>query len=145
MSAMSLRQALTRGSSGTDGPSSAIRLSVLEEDSAFLGWAAPAGAFLLLDIAFETLKELLPYAGFGNEHVAAVRLVADAAQIAERPQRIQGARDHRLRHAEDMGEAADRVRSGSQIDEHEERHLPVGKIGLARPYIADQRLHPAPE
>src|SRR3569623_224286 len=121
MSAMSLRQALTRGSSGTDGPLSAILLSVLEEDSAFLGWPAPAGAFLLLDIAFEALKEFLPYAGFGPEHVAAVRLIADAAQIAERPQRIQGARDDGLRHAENMGEAAARMRPRGQIDAHEER------------------------
>src|SRR4051812_41453219 len=118
MSAMSLRKALTRGSSGTEEPPSAILLSVLEEDSAFLGGAAPAGAFLLLDIAFETLKELLPYSGFGDEHVAAIRLVADAAQIAERPQGIQGARDYRLGHAEDMGKAADRVRPWRQVDQH---------------------------
>src|SRR3569623_1227239 len=142
MSAMSLRQALTRGSSGTDGPSSAIRLSVLEEDSAFLGWAAPAGAFLLLDIAFEALKELLPYAGFGHEHVAAVRLIADAAQIAERPQRIQGARDHRYRYAENVGKPSDRMRAGGEVHKHEERHLPVGEVGLPRAHIADQRLHP---
>src|SRR3954463_8901018 len=145
MSAMSLRQAWIRGSSGTEGPSSAILLSVLEEDSPFLGCAAPAGAFLLLDIPFEALKELLPYAGLRNEDVAAVRLIADAAQIAERPQRIQGARDHGLRHAEDVGQAADRMGSRGQVDEHEQRHLPVGKIGLPRPDIADQRLHPAPE
>src|SRR4051794_5855281 len=125
MSAMSLRQALTRGSSGTEGPSSPILRSMLEEDSAFLRVAAPAGAFLLLDIAFEALKKFLSYAGFGNEDVAAVRLIADAAQIAERAQCIQGARDHRLGHAQDVSEAADRVGPGGQIDEHEERHLPV--------------------
>ena len=75
MSAMSLRQAWRRGSRRTDGPSSAIRRSMLEEDSPFLGGAAAAGAFLLLDVAFEALKEILPYAGLGDEYVAAVRLV----------------------------------------------------------------------
>src|SRR3954469_5550384 len=132
MSAMSLRHALSRGSSVTDGPSSAKCLTVLEEDSPFPGGAAAAaGAFLLLDIAFEALKELLPYAGLGDEDVAAVRLVADPAQIAERAKGIQGARDHRLGHAEQLGEAAHRVRSGRQVDEQEERHLAIGEVGLA--------------
>ena len=90
-------------------------------------------------------KKLLPYAGLGDEDVAAVALVADAAQIAERAQRIQGARDHGLRHAEHMGEAADRMRPGGEVDQQHQRHLPVGEIGLARPHIADQGLHPAPE
>src|SRR4051812_21969129 len=145
MSAMSLRQALNRGSRGTDGPARPIRLSVLEEDSPFLGGATPAGAFLLLDIPFEALKKLLPYAGFRHEHVAAIRFVADAAQIAERPQRIQGARDDGLGYAEHVGESADRVWPGREVDEHEKRHLPVGEIGLTRAHITDKRLHPAPE
>src|SRR3954464_6713464 len=106
MSAMSLRHALSRGSRVTDGPWSAKCLTVLEEDSPFPGGAAAAagaGAFLLLDVAFEALKELLPYAGLGDEHVAAVCLVADAAEIAERAQSIQGARDHRLGDAQYVG------------------------------------------
>src|SRR5215212_8713084 len=133
MSAMSLRQACSRGSRRTEGPSSDIRLSVLEEDSPFLARAAAsrAGAFLLLDIAFEALKEFLPYAGLSDEDIAAVRLVAHAAQIAERAQRIQGARDHRLRDAEYMGEASHRVRTGREIDEEQQRHLPVGEVRLA--------------
>src|SRR5687767_2864516 len=105
---MSLRQAWTRASRTIEGPSSAKR-SVLEEDASFLGCPA-AGAVLLLDIAFEALKELLPYAGLCDEYVAAVCLVADPAQIAERAQGIQGACDHRLGNAERMGKTAHRVR-----------------------------------
>src|SRR4051812_11636683 len=134
MSAMSLRHALSRGSSVTDGPSSAKCLTVLEEEPSFLGGAAAtagAGAFLLLDVAFEALKELLPYAGLGDEDIAAVRLVAHAAQIAERAQRVQGARDHRLRHAENVGEAAHRMRPGRQVDQQEKCHLAVGEVRLA--------------
>src|SRR3954447_15516243 len=128
MSAMSLRQALRRGSRVTDRPWRAKCLAVLEEESSFPGGAAsPAGALLLLDVAFEALKELLPYAGLGDEYVAAVRLVAHAAQIAERAQRVQGARDHRLGHAENMGEAAHRVRARGQVDEQQEGHLAVGE------------------
>src|SRR4051812_46362262 len=148
MSAMSLRHALSRGSSVTDGPWSAKCLTVLEEEPSFLGGAAAsagAGAFLLLDVAFEALKEILSHAGLGDEDIAAVRLVAHAAQIAERTQRIQGARDHRLRNAQYMGEAADGVRSRCQVDEEQKRHLAVGEVRLARPDIADQRLHPALE
>src|SRR5688572_22252589 len=111
MSAISLRQAWRRGSSRTDGPSSEILRSVLEEDAPFLGRAAAARAFLLLDIAFEALKELLSYAGLSDEDIAAVRLVAHAAQIAERAQRIQGARDHRLGNSQNVGEAAHRMGS----------------------------------
>src|SRR5215212_12058447 len=133
MSAMSLRQACSRGSRRTEGPSSDIRLSVLEEDSPFLARAAAsrAGAFLLLDIAFEALKEFLPYAGLSDEDIAAVRLVAHAAQIAERAQRIQGARDHRLRDAQYVSEAADGVGAGGQVDEEQQRHLAIGEVGLA--------------
>src|SRR3954469_22604302 len=134
MSAMSLRHALSRGSSVTDGPSSAKCLTVLEEDSPFPGGAAAtagAGAFLLLDVAFEALKELLPYAGLGDEDVAAIRLVAHAAQIAERAQRVQGARDHRLGHPQDVGEAPHRMRAGRQVDEQQEGHLAVGEVRLA--------------
>src|SRR3954464_7256710 len=118
MSAMSLRHALSRGSRVTDGPWSAKCLTVLEEDSPFPGGAAAAagaGAFLLFDVAFEALKELLPYAGLGDEDIAAVRLVAHAAQIAERAQRIQGARDHRFRDPQYMGETAHRVGAGRQV------------------------------
>src|SRR5215210_8080095 len=131
MSAMSLRQAWRRGSRRTEGPSSVIRLSVLEEDAPFPRRAAAARAFLLLDIAFEALKEILPHAGLGDEYVAAVRLVAHAAQIAERAKRIQGARDHRLGNAQYVGEAAHRMGSGGEIDQQHQRHLPVGEVRLA--------------
>src|SRR3954467_5074718 len=146
MSAMSLRQALRRGSRVTDRPWRAKCLAVLEEESSFPGGAAsPAGALLLLDVAFEALKELLPYAGLGDEDIAAVRLVAHAAQIAERAQRIQGARDDGLGYAQYMGEAAHGVGAGGEVDEEQQRHLAVGEVGLAGPHVADQRLHPASE
>jgi hypothetical protein len=58
---------------------------------------------LLLDILLEAFKEFLSRAGFRDEHVAAVRLVTHAAQIAERAERVQGARDYRLGHAQDIG------------------------------------------
>src|SRR4051794_1423888 len=92
---MSLRQAWIRGSSCRDGPLKAKlsgTLAVLEEDSA-LPCRFSARAFLLLDIAFEAVKELLSYAGLRDEHIAPVGFVANAPQIAERAQRIQGARD----------------------------------------------------
>src|SRR5918993_1522876 len=108
---MSLRQALRRGSSRTEGPSRVIRLSVLEQDAPFPGRGSPARAFLLLDVAFEALKEILPHAGLRDEYVAPVGLVAHAAQIAERAQRIQGARDHRLGNAQYVGETAHRMGS----------------------------------
>src|SRR3954462_13062089 len=147
MSAMSLRQAWSRGSRRTEGPSREMRRSVLEEDSPFLGRAAAAGAgaFLLLDVAFEALKEFLPYAGLGDADIAAVRLVAHAAQIAERAQRIQGARDDGLGYAQYVGEAAHRVGAGGEVDEEQQRHLAVGEVGLSGPDVADQRLHPASE
>src|SRR5687768_3620984 len=115
---MSRRQAWIRGSRTIEGPSREKR-SVLEEDSA-LGRRRPAaGAVLLFDIAFEALKEILSYAGLGDEHIAAVRLVAHAPQIAERAQRIQGARDHRLGHPQGLGQAAYRVRAGGKIDDEQ--------------------------
>ena len=108
---------------------SVLDLAVLEEDSA-LPWRLPAGAFLLLDVAFEAVKELLPYAGLRDEDIAPVRLVSDAPEIAERAQRIQGARDNGLGYAKRMGEATHRMRSRSKVDQEEQSHLPVGKIGL---------------
>src|SRR4051812_31943170 len=94
------------------------------------GGTAPGGAFLLLDIAFEAVKEILPYAGLGDEDVAAVRLVADPAQIAERAKGVQGARDHRLRDAEDVGEPAHRMRAGREVYQKQQRHLAIRKVGL---------------
>jgi hypothetical protein len=104
---------------------------MLEEDSPFLGRAAAVRAFLLLDIPFEALKEILPYAGLGDEYVAAVRLVAHPAQIAERAQRIQGARDDRLGNPQYVRKAAHRMGSGCQVDQKQKRHLAVGEVGLA--------------
>src|SRR5688500_19739091 len=118
-----------RGSSWSEGPLRVNRSAGLEEESSFLLRAA-RGAFLLLDIAFEALKKLLPYAGLRDEHIAPVRLVADPPQIAERTQCVQGARDHRLGHAEQMGEAADRMRAGGEIDQEHQRHLAVGEVRL---------------
>jgi hypothetical protein len=91
----------------------------------------------MLEIAFETFKEFLP------RDVAAIGLVADAAQIAERAERVQGTGDDRLGHPQDVGQPPHRVRAGGQIDQQHQRHLPVGEIGLAGPDIIDQRVHPA--
>src|SRR3954470_2725694 len=143
MSARSIRQAWIRESIGRDGPSRKKCLSVLEDEAVFVpGPALGAGLF---EVAFKAFKKILPRIGLCDEDVAPVALVANPAQIAERAQRIQGARDDRLGHTEQLGEAAYGMRSGGEIDQQHEGHLPVGEVGLSRPDIADQRLHPAPE
>jgi len=124
-----------------EGPVKAKRLAVLENESPFSSGLA-TGA-VVLEIAFETFKKFLPCAGSCDEDVAAVGLVADAPQIAERAERIQGTRDDRFRNTENVGEAAHCVRAGSEVDEQHQRHLSVGKIGLARPDIIYQGVHPA--
>src|SRR5688500_8493825 len=129
MSARSYRKAWTRGSSGREGPVRLKRSAVLKDEAAF-PCRLSAGA-VMLEIAFETFKEFLPSAGLGDEDVAAIGLVADAAQIAERAERVQGAGDDRLGHSQDVGESPYRVRARGQIDEQHQRHLPVGEIGLA--------------
>src|SRR5688572_19996905 len=132
-----------RGSSGSEGPVRLNRSAVLENESSFSGGLS-AGA-VMLEIAFKTFKEFLPSAGLGDENVATVGLVAHAAQIAERAERIQGAGDDRLGNAENVREAADGVRTGGQINQQHQRHLSVGEIGLAGPDIVYQRMHPASE
>ena len=99
----------------------------------------------MLEVSFEAFKEFLSTARSRDEHVAAVAFVANAPQIAERAERVQGARDHRLGDAQPLGEAAHRVRAGGEIDEQHQRHLAVGEIGLAGAHIVDQRVHPAAE
>src|SRR3569623_803317 len=101
-----------RASIGRDGPSSRKCLSELEDESVFA--RGPALGVRLLEIAFETFKKILPRAGLRDEDVAPVALVANPAQIAERAERIQGARDHRLGHAEQVGEATHRMGAGGE-------------------------------
>src|SRR5687768_2493693 len=98
-----------RGSRVSEGPVRLNRSAVLEDESPFSGGLS-AGA-VMLEIAFETFKEFLPSAGLGDEDIAAIGLVADAAQIAERAERIQGAGDDRLGHAQDVGQPPYRVRA----------------------------------
>src|SRR6185436_1504076 len=91
MSARSLRQAWMRSSIGRDGPSSRKLSSVLEDESVLAGGAAlRAGRF---EVPVEAFKKILAPAGLRDKDVAPVGLVADAAQIAERAERVQGARD----------------------------------------------------
>src|SRR4029079_2747351 len=120
MSARSLRQAWMRESTGRDGPFRMKCLSVLEDEPVFA--RGPSLGARLLAIAFETFKKVLPRIGLGDEDVASVALVTNPAQIAERAKRIQGARDHGLRYAKQLGEAAHGVRPGREIDQQHERH-----------------------
>jgi hypothetical protein len=87
------------------------RSAVLEDEPAFLGGSARGGAFLL-DIPFEAVKELLPHIRSGDEDIATVRLVAHAAEIAERTKSVQGASDYRLRHAKNIRQTANGVGPG---------------------------------
>ena len=48
------------------------------------------------DVALEAFKEFCPVAGSDDEHVAAVVLIAFAAQLAQRAKRVQGTSDDRL-------------------------------------------------
>src|SRR5205085_6078743 len=143
-----------RGSSVSDGPVSRNHSSVLEEEAPFAGrpaaatpvsvFAAGAVAALgLFEVAFEAFKEILSIASLRDEDVTPIALIANAPEIAERAQRIQGARDHRFRDAKPFGETADRMRPGGQIDHQHQRHLPVGEVGLAGTHITDQGAHPA--
>src|SRR4051812_44967188 len=102
-----------RESTGREGPSRMKCLSVLEDEPVIVR-RSPFGA-RSLEIAFETFKEVLPRIGLGDEDVASVALVANPAQIAERTKRIQGARDHRLRNAQQLGESAHGVRPRGEI------------------------------
>src|SRR6218665_52170 len=144
------------GSKVSGGPVSRNHSSVLEEEGPFAGAsggaAAPASAVAvtaalaaagLLEIAFEAFKEILSTASLRDEDVSTIAFIANAPQIAERAQRIQGARDHGLRNAKPFGEAAHGVRPGGQIDEQHEGHLTVGEIGLTGAHISDERAHPA--
>src|SRR6476661_3043505 len=139
-----------RGSSVSDGPVSRNHSSVLEEEAPFAGGPAAATAPVsvfgagalaasgLFEVAFEAFKEILSIASLRDEDVTPIALIANAPEIAERPQRIQGARDHRFRHAQSLGETTDRMRPGGQINYQHQRHLPVGKVGLAGAHISDQ-------
>src|SRR6185295_19949488 len=102
-----------RTSIGRDGPSRTKCLSVLEDEAVFA--RDPALRGLLLEVAFEAFKKFLPRVGLRDEDVASVALVANPAQIAERAECIQGARDHGLRNAEEGGEATDRMWPGREV------------------------------
>src|SRR3954469_16520183 len=101
-----------RGSSVSDGPVSRNHSSVLEEEAPFAGRPAAAAAPVcvfaagavaasgLFEVAFEAFKEILSIASLRDEDVTPIALIANAPEIAERAQRIQGARDHRFRDAQ---------------------------------------------
>jgi hypothetical protein len=134
---------LTAGSGGEDLPESAK--SAVREGRGLSddGPVLRSDAVAFAEIAFETFKEIRPVACPHDEHVAAVVLISFAAQITERAQRIQGASDDRLRNAKHLGETPDGMRSGRQIHQHQQRHLPIGQVGLTGSDIGDQRPHPA--
>src|SRR5215210_7542023 len=96
-SARSRRNALNRGSGGFDGPVSAKPSALVGEgraDDRPVGRRDPIAA--LAEVALEAFKEICPVAGPDDEHVATVVLIAFAAEIAECPERVQGASDDRL-------------------------------------------------
>jgi hypothetical protein len=97
----------------------------------------------LLEVAFEAFKEILSIASLRDEDVTPIALIANAPQIAERTQRIQGARDDGFRNAQPLGQTPDGMRSGSQINEQHKRHLTVGEVGLAGTDIGYEGPHPA--
>src|ERR1044072_5086823 len=145
-----------RGSSVSDGPVSRNHSSVLEEEASVAdagpGSTAPPSPFAaaaalaapgLLEITFEAFKEILSTASLRDEDVAPIAFIANAPQIAERTQRIQGARDDRLGHAEPFGKATHGMRAGGEVDEQHQRHLAIGEIGLAGANISDEGAHPA--
>src|SRR5690242_21941045 len=120
MSARSLRKALKCGSGRSDGPVSA-KSSALVGVCGGLPDDRPVGrgtAVALAEVALEPFKKFCPAVGADDEHVAPIVLVPFAAEIAERTERIQGARHDRLGYAENLGQTADRVRSWGQIDQH---------------------------
>src|SRR5437764_15029322 len=101
-SARSLRKALWLGSGRSDGPESE-NCSALVGVGRGLADDRPVGGRAdvpLPEVALEPFKKVCPAAGSDDEHVPAVVLVSFAAQIAERPERVQGASDHRLGHSE---------------------------------------------
>lgn len=131
------------GSGGLERPPSAKLLTLvrvgrlLSDDRPVRG-----DPVALAEVSFEPFKKICPVAGADDENIAAVVLITFAAQITEGAQGVQGAGDDGLGHAKHLGEAADRMGPGRQIDHHQERHLPVGEVRLARPDIGDKRPHP---
>src|SRR5688572_1163331 len=124
------------GSSTIVGPARMKRSAVLEEKSPILGWFL--GGIFLVEIALEAVKELLPDAGLGDEDIPPIRFVANAPEIAQRAERIQGACDHRLGDPKQVRQSPHSMRSRCQVDEHHQRHLTVGEIWLPRADIGNQ-------
>src|SRR3712207_7786924 len=81
----------------------------------------------LAEVALEAFKKFRPVAGSDDEYVSAVVLVAFAAQIAERAERVQGASDDRLRYAEHLGKPAHR-RSEEHTSELQSRQYLVCRL-----------------
>lgn len=77
-----------------------------------------------------------------DEDIAKITLVLLTSDIAESAQRVQRPRNYRLRNGQVRCQAANRMRSGREIDKHQKRQLAIGKIGTRRPHIGDQRVHP---
>src|SRR6185503_3534900 len=65
-----------------------------------------------------------------NQHVAAVALVAAAAQEIEFAHGVERARDDRFGHGELLCQLAHGMGRGLQIDRQQDAHLPWRKIGL---------------
>jgi len=90
----------------------------------------------------EFCKKICPFRGLRDEDVSLVRIVALSAQIAERAQSVQGACHNGLRNVQRARQSTHRMGAGIQINEEQQRHLPIGQIGLSRPDIIDQRVFP---
>src|SRR5215208_590891 len=65
-----------------------------------------------------------------NQHVAAITLVAAAAEEIEFAHRVERAGDDRFGYGELLCQLAHGVRRGFQIDRQQDAHLPWRKIGL---------------
>src|SRR3546814_17061893 len=86
---------------------------------------------------------LFPYTTLcRSEDVSPIRFVADPAEIAERAQRVQGARDDGFGKAQYVRQSAHRMRAGGEIDQPHQGHMAVGEIRMTGPHIADQCLNP---
>src|SRR3546814_3906715 len=82
---------------------------------------------------------LFPYTTLcRSEDVSPIRFVADPAEIAERAQRVQGARDDGFGNAQYVRQSAHRMRAGGEIDQQHQGHLAVGEIRLTGPHRSEE-------
>jgi hypothetical protein len=143
-SARSGRYALNFGSGGFERPESAKSPPVREGGLLSDDWPVSGGDPVALpEVAFEPFKKISPTAGADDEDVAAVVLVPLTAQITERAEGVQGARHYGLGYSKDLGQSADGMRSGGQVNQHQKRHLAIREVRFAGTDIGDQRPHPA--